>query len=309
MKAIFFPTVALGAACLVRYLVRRRSRQKADGDFDVLADAGDSELTRVAFTSRWVAAERALEHARPDALFSDPFASYLGGKPGLVLSEKMKGLLPWPTYHITWMAVRTKYVDDRVTTFFATRDGAQYVNLGSGLDARVYRLRALARARAAFEVDVPEVVAAFNRAMCSCDDAVALCPRVSPAVDLAAPDALRRALRAAGFDARVPTFWLLEGLTMYLTKDVNVSLLEQINSLSAAGSQLCGGFIADTSWMNKGFSPAFAPAVDEYCALLREHGWSGEVVADRYGDANLNFGRYPEGRAPEASNCFVHATR
>ncbi len=298
----------LGMLAAAYYAYKKKKLQKR-GNFAGLDGEGDAELTRVAFTSRWVAAERHLEHTRDDALFSDPLAGYLGGDSGAAFSHKIKQKLPWENYHVTWMAIRTKYIDDRVAGYFAQTPNAQYVNLGSGLDARVYRLGVLAKARAAFEIDVPEVVAAFNRAMTAHDSASALCPRASPSVDLTVPGALLRALRAAGFDPAVPTFWLLEGLTMYMSHDVNDKLLQQIDRLSGRGSQLCAGFIADVSIFPDEFMPAFSPTRDEYCAMLRKHGWSGDVVAARYGDASLNFGRYPSDREPDESQCFVLAER
>ena len=105
------------AACAAAlYLLSRRARKTAEvGNLDTfLKDEGDDELTKVAFTSRWVAAERAMESSRPDALFSDPYAAHLGGATGVAFSSKMKGIMPWPEFHITWMAIRTRYIDERL---------------------------------------------------------------------------------------------------------------------------------------------------------------------------------------------------
>ena len=301
----------LGAALFLayRYLKNRKSGGVSSFD-DFFEGMGDAELTRVAFTSRWVASERAIESARSDALYSDPFATVLGGEAGLGMSNKMKAMFPWwPEYHVTWMAVRTAYIDERIASFFAANPGAQYVSLGSGLDARAYRLDALSSARCAFELDVADVVAAFGCTMQRLE-AQAKCPRSSSGVDLAVDNAMRRVLLAAGFSPSVPTFWLMEGLTMYLMPEVNASLLQQIDALSTRKSTVCAGFIGDTSALPKNVRPPFAPSIEEYTALLRAHGWSGALQADRYGDKALDFGRYPHGeRGPDASQCFVLATR
>lgn len=279
---------------------------------------GDDELTRVAFTSRWVAAERAMESERPDALFSDPYAAALGGAAGKELSAKMNSRMTgsyWADYHITWMAVRTRFVDERLAAFARAVGGrGQFVCLGSGLDARAYRLDALAGMRAAFEVDLPEVVAAFGRAMGRLG-AQAKCPRVALAIDLSAPEELSSALRLAGFDSALPTFWLMEGLTMYLPPEVNARLLSTMASLSASGSQLCSGIIADPSRMPKHALPPFTPPIDEYDALCRRHGWAASRVpetglaAHRFGDPALDYGRYPKGVAPDLFQCFMLCSR
>jgi len=253
-----------------------------------------------------------MESARQDALFSDPFAAELGGTTGSDFSAKMRSQMPWPEYHVRWVAVRTKFIDDRLAQFAGGccpgPKGFQFVNLGSGLDARTFRLEPLRYARAAFEVDKPEVVGAFGRAMARMD-AAEMCPRVGLAVDLATADALTHALLAAGFDASVPTFWLLEGLTMYLAPHANTHLLEQISRLSAASSQICSGILADTSSLPEHVRPPFAPSVAEYTQMLRTHGWTGELGASFYGPPALDFGRYPEDRAPDTMQCLVWAQR
>jgi O-methyltransferase involved in polyketide biosynthesis len=50
--------------------------------------------------------------------------------------------------------------------------------------------------------------------------------------------ALDSALQEADFDLSKPTLWILEGLTMYLTHDVNMQLLRDIRKASAPGSIL-----------------------------------------------------------------------
>ena len=145
-----------------------------------------------------------MESSRPDALFSDPYAAHLGGATGVAFSSKMKGIMPWPEFHITWMAIRTRYIDERLSTFCAAHGSSfQCVILGSGLDARAFRIPQLATARAVYEVDVPEVVVAFNRAMARLE-ATAVCPRVALALDLSTPDALTRALVT---DTKANTLW------------------------------------------------------------------------------------------------------
>ncbi|KAI9991732.1 hypothetical protein PInf_017082 [Phytophthora infestans] len=47
-------------------------------------------------------------------------------------------------------------------------------------------------------------------------------------------------LLSAGFDSNLPTFWALEGQTMYLDRSSNVALLKTIDVLSASDSEIWG---------------------------------------------------------------------
>jgi len=272
----------------------------------------DGELDKAAFTSRWVAAERAIESERVDALFNDPFARALGGVSGFAFSEKMASEIfgtqcMWKEFHLMWMAVRTRAIDDAINAFAAQHrsSGFQLVNLGAGLDARAYRLKSLTDCRAVFEVDQKIVCDVKGRAM-EAIDAVALCPRVPLAVDLV--EELSRfgpALKAAGFSPSYPTFWLLEGLTMYLPEEANLDMFRAISDLSGSGSSLCCGFIGDRAKCPVAIP--FAPSRQELESTVKGLGWSSVRTA-AFGEAALNFGRYPKDRAPDESQCLCFAT-
>ncbi|HLS76836.1 MAG TPA: SAM-dependent methyltransferase [Nocardia sp.] len=92
-------------------------------------------IRNVSDTARWVAVYRAEESARPDALFTDPYAAVLAGEAG----ETMTNILPpgvrnhWPT------VVRTKLLDELVLEALA-HGCDRVINLGAGLDTRPFRL-------------------------------------------------------------------------------------------------------------------------------------------------------------------------
>jgi len=303
-------SAAAAAAAVILYRRYRTRLLGGAGTFHAfLEEAADSELTAAAFTSRWVAAERALESQRPDALFHDELASALGGTAGLEFSKKtqtmMESMKGWADWHIAWMAIRTRAIDDQIIQFVAGSEGSfQVVNLGCGLDTRVWRLHQLSGCRAFFEVDQPAVLSAKSKVIQRLA-AAAQCPRVDVALDLL-EGSLRVALLAAGFDAACPTFWLLEGLTMYLSEAANLDLLGTISSLSAPGSFFCSGFIGDTTNLPAGMP--FTPTQDEYQTLVTRSGWRKVRVAV-FGDASLNYGRYPADRAPDAGQCFCFASK
>ena len=106
-------------------------------------------LRHISDTALWVAAYRAEESERDDALFHDPHASELTGERGFRLLETIpKGRsMAWP------MVVRTVLMDRIVGERIAA--GCDYVvNLAAGLDARPYRMELPADLRW-FEVDLP----------------------------------------------------------------------------------------------------------------------------------------------------------
>ncbi len=92
-------------------------------------------VSNVSDTARWVAAYRAKESARPDALFNDPFADRLAGERGRAIAAKGPSQMRsgWP------MIVRTRLIDELIAT--SVREGCDRVlNLAAGLDTRPYRM-------------------------------------------------------------------------------------------------------------------------------------------------------------------------
>jgi len=93
-------------------------------------------IENVSDTARWVAVYRAMESARPDAIFRDPFAERLAGERGHQILDAMpKGrAFAWP------MIVRTAVFDEIILDAVQRRQTDLVVNLAAGLDARLWRL-------------------------------------------------------------------------------------------------------------------------------------------------------------------------
>ena len=92
-------------------------------------------LRSVSDTALLVAHHRAMESARPDALFRDPPAQRLAGERGVQIVRK----LPWGRQNAWSTIVRTVLIDEIVLRL--TAQGVDTVlNLAAGLDARPYRL-------------------------------------------------------------------------------------------------------------------------------------------------------------------------
>jgi len=112
-----------------------------------------SSIQHVSDTAFLIAHFRAVESARPDALFRDPLAETLAGERGRAIAAA------WPTAAMTaWMtAVRTVVIDDYIRAALS-RGVDAIVNLGAGLDTRPFRLD-LPAGLDWIEVDFPDVIA------------------------------------------------------------------------------------------------------------------------------------------------------
>lgn len=202
--------------------------------------------TSVGSTAVMVAAARAGETDRPDALINDPYARLLvsGAGTGMwesMLDESMADRVAAAdpeaatifAHMGNYQAVRTHFFD----RFFneAVQSGIrQVVILASGLDSRAYRLDWPAGTHV-FEIDQPKVLEYKAQTLAAHD--------VRPAAVLhEVPIDLRQdwpaALREHGFDPAQPTAWLAEGLLMYLPADAQDRLFDQITALSAPGSRV-----------------------------------------------------------------------
>ncbi|MFI9723326.1 SAM-dependent methyltransferase [Streptomyces sp. NPDC052396] len=203
------------------------------GQWDIVTGAGITALA--------VAAGRAIETSRPDALIVDRFA-------GWFLTEA-RSPVPMPSSaddpevrelpNGGWAAmsryigVRSRAFDDYLQE--AARSGiGQVVILASGLDTRTHRLD-WPQGTMVFEIDQPAVLD-FKLRVLREGGAEAACEHRPVPVDLR--DDWATALREAGFDRSLPTVWLAEGLLPYLPADAEERLFQEIHRLSAPGSRL-----------------------------------------------------------------------
>jgi methyltransferase (TIGR00027 family) len=135
---------------------------------------------------------------------------------------------------------RTVRLDELLAQRLSEEPGAQVVLLGAGLDARPWRLAALAGSMV-LSVDHPASQAELRRrahalAAPACD------LRLVP-VDLVT-DPLEPALAAAGHDPSRPTVWLWEGVVPYLDRTAVESTVAAVAGASALGSALLASYQA-----------------------------------------------------------------
>jgi methyltransferase (TIGR00027 family) len=186
-------------------------------------------LDPVATTGLLVAAIRAEESAREDALFRDPFAAALAGDAGraaLAAYQAAAGAVTVPV-----IEVRTRFYDDAFRR--AWQGGIrQFALLAAGMDARAYRLPWPDGTRL-FEIDRPEVIALKAERLAGAEPT---CQRV--AIGMSLTEDWRAALRAAGFDPAIPTSFAVEGLLQYLDEATIEAIFAGIDQLASPRSHL-----------------------------------------------------------------------
>ncbi|MFJ6076024.1 SAM-dependent methyltransferase [Streptomyces sp. NPDC093065] len=194
------------------------------------------------------ASMRAHEGTRADALFDDPLARLLVSARQEVPAEQRGHLADGVNETSSLTQVMGEYVTVR-THFFDTylkatvQAGArQIVLLGSGLDARAYRMQWPAGTRI-FEIDTPDVHA-FKDELVARSGLSATAERVP--IDSDATGNWRELIAAAGFDDFRPTAWLLEGLLFYLDRATSDTIAADIAASPAPAAWLAGDYLTAT---------------------------------------------------------------
>jgi methyltransferase (TIGR00027 family) len=193
-------------------------------------------------TAVWVAWGRGMYGKLRDAVVDDPVAERLVPEPYKSLialarrSPAFTGAFEKVVAVVSGgrsrhMPLRTRAIDDALIDA-VSRGAEQLVILGAGLDARAWRLDALANV-VVFEADHP-TMQAYKRSQIAQE-----IPRAREvryvAVDLERDD-LATILDRAGHDRSRPTAFIWEGVTMYLTREAIDATLTAMRDRSAPRS-------------------------------------------------------------------------
>jgi methyltransferase (TIGR00027 family) len=238
----------------------------------------DNTKHAVAATGLLVAAMRAEESARDDALFHDPFAERLAGDDGRRLLAESGSETGQPSAPIV---VRTRLFDEALLRAHA--DGvSQVVIVAAGMDARSYRLP-WPDSTTVFEVDQPHVITLKDERLAGDKPR---CRRVAIGVDLA--DDWPKALEAQGFNCSAPTVWTIEGLLQYIEAPDVDRLFARVDALSAPGSVLLydvigkalleAPFLQNTIEFMQKLGAPWVFGSDTPATLVENHGWSATVT-------------------------------
>jgi methyltransferase (TIGR00027 family) len=184
-----------------------------------------TSIQNVSDTARWVAVYRAMETARPDAIFRDPFAERLAGEHGARIVDEMKQgrAMAWA------MIVRTAVMDEMILDRINNAGVDTVLNLAAGLDTRAWRLP-LPAGLHWVDVDLPamtEYKASIMR------DEQPVCRYEAIAADLTNV-AVRDALFSQMSKSARAMLVITEGLLIYLAPSEVESLARAIHSMQSA---------------------------------------------------------------------------
>lgn len=187
---------------------------------------------------------RALEHLKPvdERVIDDPWAHLFLSAPtrralaawsGSLTGRVLRAL---GTTGTTYVPLRHRFIDDHLVA--ALDAGAtQVVLLGAGYDTRAYRFADRLDGRPVFEVDLAAIsrakaaTAAKNAAELPSTNVV----RVE--IDFES-ETLDEVLPAHGFEVGATTFFVWEGVPMYLTRGAVKATLDSVHELGGDGSQI-----------------------------------------------------------------------
>jgi methyltransferase (TIGR00027 family) len=230
---------------------------------------GEVHIENVSDTAFWVAHYRAVESARPDALFRDPLAARLAGERGRKIAQS----IPMSFFTAWIIAIRTPLIDDLIREAIA--DGIDtVVNLGAGLDTRPYRMD-LPGTLNWIEVDYPAVIA-FKEEQLAGEQPTCRLQRIK--LDLAHVDQRREML--ARIDAGAGKLLVLtEGVVPYLSVEEAGALADDLCALKQKSNWIVD-YIApqivkqrQRRLNDKMRNAPFKFAPDNWRGFFEEHGW------------------------------------
>jgi methyltransferase (TIGR00027 family) len=260
----------------------------------------------VSHTAKLIAAKRAIEQWQSAPLFDDPFSKRLAEPEIATLIEQWnktaqtKGIAIADiiTKRTRYIAIRTRFIDDLLLSALSQFQQGQVVILGAGLDTRAYRLTGLSNT-SVYEVDHLEVLQYKSSIL---QDVSPQCRHHLIPGNLADSNlAWVTELLNAGYQERVPTIWVIEGVVMYLEAAQVHALLNTLSSLSVVGSILGMDGVKAGS-VQAGHRAAqrdrgrvirhWQFGYDQPQQLLADYGWSASVYQPQH--IHNGYGRYPE---------------
>jgi len=245
----------------------------------------------LASTARWTASVRAMENARENRLFADPWALLLAGEEGAawIAQRTPEAVVP--------IVLRTRFFDDFLQGITAQKSIRQIVLMAAGLDTRAFRLPWPEGTRI-YELDQTPVLR-YKEAVLRAAEAEPACRRRAVEADLTA--SWKEVLVGAGLNVQEPSGWLLEGFLFYLPGEVVTRVLDEVSSLAAPGSWLGFDIINSamlTSPLTRGWvemqARSGAPwigTLDDPEGFLAARGWQATLTQAGADDAN--HGRWP----------------
>lgn len=229
----------------------------------------------VSDTAFMIAAYRAMEGEREDALFHDPLAAALAGERGrqivAALVRRGRAGAFWSRIMAWMVALRTHIIDDLILS--ASAQGTDAVLcLGAGLDTRPYRM-ALPESLTWIEVDFPHIIELKERHLAGETNRCRLERAKLDLTDLPA----RRVFLAEVSSRFRRVLVLTEGVIPYLPVDVAGLLADDLRS-QAPLTQWIVDYISPQTLRYRGArswipnAPFLFDPQDPF-GFFKEHGW------------------------------------
>ncbi|OYU46393.1 MAG: hypothetical protein CFE44_02340 [Burkholderiales bacterium PBB4] len=146
--------------------------------------------------------------------------------------------------------LRARYAEDALQAA-VTRGVSQYVIIGAGFDSFALRRPAYAAQLAIYEVDHPATQRLKRQRLTESGVADADAPHFI-ATDLST-EGLGAALARSTYQTTQPSFFSWLGVTMYLTREVNLATLRAIATHAPPGSELVFNYVDEAA-----FDPSFS---------------------------------------------------
>ncbi|MFN8389942.1 MAG: SAM-dependent methyltransferase [Bdellovibrionota bacterium] len=247
-----------------------------------------SAIRDVSDTALWVAYHRAEETERRDALFNDPYAKTLAGERGALIAKDMAKTAKFSRWNV---AIRTYLIDRWIRSQIA--DGIDtFLNLGSGLDTRPYRM-GLPDHVQWIEADLPGMID-YKEAILQNERPTCRLQRCK--VDLAKRDARRAFLAEVAAQSR-NILVLTEGVIPYLTIDEVSSLGSELRNhdsfrfwIAEYFSKRVYRYLDNPHRRKRMRNAPFRFFPDDWFGCFREMGWEKHEI--RYlSEESLRLGR------------------
>ena len=140
---------------------------------------------------------------------------------------------------IGWMFCRFRYIDDVLKENIAKKEIETVVNLGVGMDCRAYYIPGTESMRY-FEVDHPSVI---KKKKAKLENILGKLPNhvIYVPIDFEKQN-LDSELKRAGYNLNSKTLFIWEGVTQYISKEANDSILKYVEQ-AAPGSKIVFSYI------------------------------------------------------------------
>ena len=276
-------------------------------------------------TAEVVCYMRATDQGRQpaDRILDDPYAkSFLGPVMRTALAtleatrklgEKTERLFPGLS---TYILARHRFIDDALVHALAGDDLAQVVLLGAGYDTRAYRFADQLKGRPVFELDYPSTSRRKAQIVASAG---------LPAADVRVVEidfnhqSVADRLLGSGFQRQARTFFVWEGVSMYLSREAVKDTFRTLHGLGGAGSELTMDywFLLDTADLISnvhrmsasflhflGEPITFGIHPEDVGPFMARNGWAVEDLAT---PADLELRYVTDGRSVYPANYVLHA--